>query len=475
MDVARPTEGGNAFDRLRRCIRDLSALNAGANSFVYWDQAQGHNPGVDSGTPAVGDAVVLFPPGTTSFGSASATVRADHVGLIVGVDASTGSLDIVNGDWYEVNNYTVAEYQYANLATYASDYANGEVYAVVSPGLPSAPPPPPPAPPAAVSDDSAGNFAAFINSSGKLAYDTYSSSSGWSGPTTLPGTPRSDSPVVVTPDGTAVFFIESNGDIANDYLSSGTWEGPGPTGATAIAGSALTFSPGSTSAGTPEAIAFQNPSGTIENDYRTSSGWAGPGPIPGAARTDTPITFSNTGHQIFYVNASGAVTNAYYSSASGWQGPAVIGGTAAVGTTLAFSPGSTTAGTPEAVAFQNPSGAIENDYDISGWQGPGLIPGSALPGTPVTFSSTGAQLFYVNVYGNVTNDYYSSASGWQGPADIGGSADNGTPIVYSPGATADNTVPCVFFIDSAGNLVNDYDITGSGWEGPGQLPGTPQH
>jgi hypothetical protein len=326
--------------------------------------------------------------------------------------------------------------------------------------------------PSPVSDDSAGNFTAFVNSSGQLAYDSFASS--WSGPTVLPGTPRADSPVVVAPGGGYVFFIESNGDIANDWYTSTGWSGPGLTGGTAEPGSALAYSPGSTTDGSDPAIAFQNASGAIVNDYATSTGWAGPAPIPGAALTGTPIAWNTTGTNIYYVNASGNVTNAYWSASSGWQGPGDTGGTAERGTSLTYSPGSTTDDTDPSVAFQNASGTIVNDYyNTSGWNGPAPLPGAATPGTPLAYNATGTNIYYVNASGNATNDYFSASSGWAGPGDTGGAALAGSPLVYSPGSTTDDTDPSVFFINTSGTIVNDYYNT-SGWNGPAPLPGTPR-
>jgi hypothetical protein len=327
--------------------------------------------------------------------------------------------------------------------------------------------------PSPVSDDAAGNFAAFVNSSGQLAYDSFSD--GWSGPTVLPGTPRADSPVVVAPNGNYVFFIESNGDVANDWKTSTGWSGPSTTGGTAEPGSALAYSPANTANGTDRAIAFQNASGTIVNDYYTTS-WQGPAPIPGAALTDTPIAWNSTGTGIYYVNASGNVTNAWFSTASGWQGPGDIGGAALPGTGLTYSPGNAADGTDQSVAFQNASGTIVNDYytTANGWAGPAPIPGAALAGTPLAYNATGTNIYYVNASGNVTNAWFTSASGWQGPGDIGGAAIAGSPLAFSPGNAADDTDPSVFFINTSGTLVNDYYTASDSWAGPAPLPGTPR-
>jgi hypothetical protein len=253
---------------------DLSTLNPGATSFATWAQQHGQSTAFDTGTPKVGDAIVFYPPGTsTAVGSI-----ADHVGLIVGVDSSNGTVDMVNGDFLGSGNISVQESGYVNIQSFANAvWSSGEKWVLVSSGLPT----PSPSSPSPLSEDMAGQMVAFVNSSGQLVNDYYSS--GWKGPGTLPGTPRADSPIVVTPNGEGVFFIESNGDVANDYHTSSGWAGPGTTGGVAAAGSSLAYTPGNSSAGTGPAIAFVNTSGTLVNDYYTGS-WNGPGPLPGTPR-----------------------------------------------------------------------------------------------------------------------------------------------------------------------------------------------
>jgi hypothetical protein len=59
-----------------------------------------------------------------------------------------------------------------------------------------------------LSEDAAGQMVAFVNSREQIGDDYYVSD--WRGPRVLPGTPRADSPIVVSPDGSLVFFIEPN-------------------------------------------------------------------------------------------------------------------------------------------------------------------------------------------------------------------------------------------------------------------------
>jgi hypothetical protein len=126
---------------------DLSVLNPGATSFGLWAFDQGESTAFDSGTPAVGDAIVFYPPGTSAAVYQDSSGNwvgspADHVGVIVGVDPSNGTVDLVNGDFLgPTNNIGVWESGYVNIQNFAnSTWASGEEWVLVSPNLPAAPP-----------------------------------------------------------------------------------------------------------------------------------------------------------------------------------------------------------------------------------------------------------------------------------------------------------------------------------------------
>jgi CHAP domain len=72
----------------------LGTLNPGAASFYTWAREHGQRPRFGSDTPAVGDAVVFYPP----WESTPAGGWADHVGIVAGVN-SNGTVDLVNGDF----------------------------------------------------------------------------------------------------------------------------------------------------------------------------------------------------------------------------------------------------------------------------------------------------------------------------------------------------------------------------------------
>ena len=83
---------------------------------------------VDGGTPAVGDAVVFYPPGPIE----PATL-ADHVGIVTAVHPD-GTVDLVNGDFLGATNIGVAYAADVSLTSWASHiWHPGEQWVLVSP------------------------------------------------------------------------------------------------------------------------------------------------------------------------------------------------------------------------------------------------------------------------------------------------------------------------------------------------------
>jgi len=109
---------------------DLSALTPSSASFYAWALDQGQHPSFDSGTPQVGDAIVLYPASDTVPNS----TYADHVGIVVGVNAN-GTLDLVNGDFAGTTNISVQQVNNISPASWAASiWGSGEHYIYVSPG-----------------------------------------------------------------------------------------------------------------------------------------------------------------------------------------------------------------------------------------------------------------------------------------------------------------------------------------------------
>lgn len=107
---------------------NMNTINAAASSVYAWALQDGQNPQPNTGTPAVGDAIVFFPPGTIS-----ATGAANHVGIVSAVH-DDGTIDMVNGDFLATANVHVEHDTNLTLSTFENNTWNqGEQYLIVHP------------------------------------------------------------------------------------------------------------------------------------------------------------------------------------------------------------------------------------------------------------------------------------------------------------------------------------------------------
>jgi PKD repeat protein len=107
---------------------DMGMINAGANSFYAWGRKQYGAIPIGKGTPAVGDAVVFFPPGPVT-----STSFADHVGTIVGINHD-GTVNMVNGDFQGATTIATQYDTNINLATWpAQNWGPGEQWMLIPP------------------------------------------------------------------------------------------------------------------------------------------------------------------------------------------------------------------------------------------------------------------------------------------------------------------------------------------------------
>jgi len=110
---------------------DMNTINAGANSFYAWGQDQGEVLKADAGSPAVGDAVVFYPPGPITTGKS-----ADHVGIVSSVNRD-GTVNLVNGDFPATTNMPNIHVEYdtnVSLTPWASaEWNKGEQWFLVAP------------------------------------------------------------------------------------------------------------------------------------------------------------------------------------------------------------------------------------------------------------------------------------------------------------------------------------------------------
>ena len=107
---------------------DMKTINAGARSFYAWGLEQGEVLKPDSGRPAVGDAVVFYPPGRVRRAS-----FADHVGIVSSVNRD-GTVSLVNGDFIGKTNIDVEYDTNVSLTRWASGlWDKGEQWILVRP------------------------------------------------------------------------------------------------------------------------------------------------------------------------------------------------------------------------------------------------------------------------------------------------------------------------------------------------------
>jgi hypothetical protein len=108
--------------------KDMNTLTAQAGSFYDWGLRQKETMPADGGTPAVGDAVVFYPPGPVM-----PATHADHVGIVTAVNPG-GTVNLVNGDFLGATNIGVAYDAGISLTSWASRiWHPGEQWVLVSP------------------------------------------------------------------------------------------------------------------------------------------------------------------------------------------------------------------------------------------------------------------------------------------------------------------------------------------------------
>jgi PKD repeat protein len=107
---------------------DMNTLNAGSVSFYDWALDQGESLAPDSGTPAAGDSIVFFGPGTIT-----PDRYADHVGIVTAVNAD-GTINMVNGDFLGASNISVEYDTGISLTSWAAGvWGVGEQWVIVAP------------------------------------------------------------------------------------------------------------------------------------------------------------------------------------------------------------------------------------------------------------------------------------------------------------------------------------------------------
>ncbi|WP_327382121.1 SpoIID/LytB domain-containing protein [Streptomyces sp. NBC_01207] len=302
-----------------------------------------------------------------------------------------------------------------------------------------------------VSMDAGATHVAFVDGNGNVAND-WVSNGAWQGPSGIGGKARVDSPVVLNANADHAFFIDADGNVMNDWVSNGAWQGPSAIGGKARPGSPIATN----AAGTM--VAFVDMNGNLVNDWVSNGAWQGPSGMGGQPRGDSPLAFNAAGDHIFFVDGDGSVANDWVSNGA-WQGPSGVGGKARAGSGLATDASGTH------VAFVDTNGNLANDWVSNGaWQGPSGMGGQPRGDSPLAFNAAGDHIFFVDGDGSVANDWVSNGA-WQGPSGVGGKARAGSGLATDASGTH------VAFVDTNGNLANDW-VSNGAWQGPSGLGGT---
>jgi PKD repeat protein len=494
---------------------DTNTLNAGSVSFYDWGLDQGETLPVDGGTPAVGDAIVFFGPGTITPDS-----YADHVGIVTAVNAD-GTIDMVNGDFLGAANISAQYATGISLASWsAAIWGAGEQWVIVSP--PSAAQQPAPTAsaggPRVAVTGTVGTFRAqghepggsiseyywtfgdgrTTNTTGPDVSHVFSEAgrytvtvtvtSGFGTATTRTRnvTVLGASSAVAAVPSDAVWFATTP---VNEYLflpSAGglaaeTWDGaswlqlavPGQP-APGSGPAALSYpDPAAADAMTPHAY-FRSAAGGLAQTYLSGSGWITQ-PLPGQPAAGSAIVAATTvsgDPAVFFTDTGGQLAESA-EQPSGWVtrtlpgAPAVSPGSIALAATARglriFSAGRT--GTLTVTAQTG-----------TGWRATPL-PARAAPGsflTAVTTPSGQARVIFRGSHGTLADLTEAGTGQWR-PAKLPGAPASGSALAatnYLPGDGATGSPASgqpeplgqeVFYLTAAGQPAVSYSA-GQGWQ-----------
>jgi hypothetical protein len=500
---------------------DMSTLNAGATSFYAWGQQQGETLTVDPTDPVVGDAFVVYPPGTVS-----GSVFADHVGIVVGVN-SDGTVNLVNGDFLASTNIHVEYDADIDLSTWASQTWNaGEQWVFVAPPS-SAQQPDPVAtisgPKAAVTGTSAsfhasasvtggtisqyqwtfGNGATATGATVKHAFTnaglqtiTMSATSSLGTVTTKTwnvDVVDTSSAAATTPNTSvwystelvdqSLFITSSQGALEQEVWNGASWlDLSSPGQASPGASLAVLTYPDATTSDLEPHVFFRSSGGTLAEVYDTSTGWqtqdlAGQ---PATGSTIVAATGADTGTaqaspEVFYVNTAGHLAETYEQGTT-WvtatlPGPAARGGAVALTDSIA-------GGQPVVhLIYVRGTGALIMDSSAgSSWLTKTVAPGRfAQTGTGLAALTAGAdgqqlQAFFTDLAGQLT-EAVSDNSGTSWTASLlPGTPGAGSPLVGAHYLDATGHLSeQVFYLTSGGVAVTSSDA-GAAWQATA-LPG----
>jgi PKD repeat protein len=503
---------------------DVNTLNAGSVSFYDWGLDQGETMPVDGGTPAAGDAIVFFPPGTITPDS-----YADHVGIVTAVNAD-GSIDMVNGDFLGAANISVQYDTGISLPAWsAAVWGAGEQWVIVSPP-PAAQQPAPAASvagPRAAATGTAGTFHAHGSEPGGSISEYYwtfgdgrttnttgpdvshvfteaghytvtvtvTSSFGtattrtWNvnvlGASSAVAATASDAVWFATTPVNEYLFLPSAGGLAAETWDGASWlrlAVPGEP-ATGSGVAALSYpDPATAGAMTPHAY-YRTTAGGLAQTYLGGSGWITQ-PLPGQPAAGSAIVAATTasgGPAVFFTGTAGHLAESAEQD-GGWLTRTLPGTPAASPGAIALA---ATAGGLRVFSAGRTGTLTVTTQAGTGWRVTAL-PARAAPGswlTAVTTPSGQARVIFRSAPGTLADLTEAGTGQWQPGqlpgAPAAGSALAATNYLLPAGSTASplgsgktsslasgNTVPLgeeVFYLKAAGQPAVSYSA-GSGWQ-----------
>jgi len=441
---------------------DESTITPLSSSFYTWGLAHGESMPVDGGTPQVGDAIVLYPSGTS--GTTALEDDGDHVGIITAVH-SDGTIDIVNGDFLTSSGIKVAYYQNQNPATFASSTeGSGEEWLYVSPQLPSGGLDLESSPVTTYTQQ----LEVFGRTSGGTTYsNVWTPSKTWSGWNSIGGV-LADDPTALEYDTSnygaqlEVFGRTSGGTTYSDVWtpSSAKWSG--------------WISLGGDLAGDPVAIQYgtqmqvwgvQADGSVVSDAYTPGKTWSGWQNIGGDITGNVSVVNYGTQLEVYGRQANGSVWTDVWTPGKSWSGWASLGGD------IAGNPVAVQFGTQMQVWGRAASGSVWSDAYTpsktwSGWVGIG----GDLTGDPSVVeydtSNYGEQLeVYGQDAGVVSSDVWTSGSSWSGWSSLGGDL-TGNPVAIQYGTQME-----IWGREANGQTYSDVYTPGQTWTGWNSIGG----
>jgi PKD repeat protein len=500
---------------------DISTLNAGADSFYGWGLQQGESMPADSDSPAVGDAVVFYPPGAIT-----STTGADHVGIVTAVNPD-GTINMANGDFLGATNISVQYNTEIDLSTWASEVWNqGEQWVFVAP--PAAAQQAAPTtrivaaanavagtsiPLAAVASEPGGSISSYlwtfgdgVTATGPVVSHVFgdpglytvamtaTSSLGtattktWNidvvSPSSAAASTQSDQVwYTTTPLLQDLYTGSSSGGVSEEAWDGASWldqaiPGEPSSGATA----ALNY-PGAGDGLVPQ-VFFRAADGTLAQTSGGDGAWstselAGQ-PSAGSAIVATTVNDATSPRgaspEVFYFDSAGQPSESSGVGGS-WSAQALPGPATGQPSSLALTD-ATLGGTPSQLLFYTDGGELTvTSSDSSGWHSQQIrSPFGVAAGTPLAALTSGpdglvVSVFFVDGRGQLAQATSAAGTGIWVVTELPGPAASTAGLTTSDYQLANGSTSAeVFYVDASGQPVEDSQ-TGLTWQAA-TLPGS---